>query len=120
MLTTMDLLTLIEEEKTIDIRQLAKRLDISILTLKQILTDLAEHELVEYNEKTGKLRLPSWLIEIDKEIEELAPATGAIILPRFQEIKIQDVAVGNFTRNDLELKVRLKAMSKEIAICDVC
>ena len=115
----MDLLTLIEEQKTIDIRKLAKKLDIPILTLKQILTDLTEHKLLEYNEKTEELRLPSWLIEIDKEIEELAPATGAIILPRFQEIKIQDVAVGNFTRNDLELKVRLKARSKEITICDL-
>jgi hypothetical protein len=74
---------------------------------------------LEYDEKTGRIRLPSWLIKIDKEVEELAPATGAIILPRFQEIKIQDVAVGNFTRNDLELKVRLKARSKEIAICDL-
>jgi hypothetical protein len=119
MLTTIDLLTLIEEQRTIDTRKLAKKLEIPILTLKQILTDLAEHKLVEYDEKTGKLRLPSWLIEIDKEIEELAPATGAIILPRFQEIKIQDVAIGNFTKNDLELRVRLKARFKEIAICDV-
>jgi hypothetical protein len=119
MLTTIDLLTLIEEQKTIDITQLAKKLEIPILNLKEILTEMTKHNLLEYNEKTGKLRLPSWLIEIDKEIEELAPATGAIILPRFQEIKIQDVDVGNFTKNDLELKIRLKAKSKEIAICDV-
>jgi hypothetical protein len=119
MLTTIDLLSFIEEQKTVDVRQLARKLEIPILDLKEILTDLTKHELLEYDEKTGRIKLPSWLIKVDKEIEEFAPATGAIILPRFQEIKIQDVAVGNFTRNDLELKVRLKARFKEIAICDV-
>ena len=60
------------------------------------------------------------MVSVDfKEIEELQPATGAIILPRYQELKIHDLTLGNFTRNDLELKVRLTARQKEIAICDV-
>jgi hypothetical protein len=119
MLSTIDMLSLIEEQKTIDIKQLAKKLEISAGSLKEILMDLAKYKLVEYNEKTGKIKLPDWLTKIDKEIEKLKPATGAIILPRYQEIKIQDITIGNFTKNDLDLKVRLKARFKEIAICDL-
>jgi len=113
------MLSLIEEQKTIDIKQLAKKLEIPLGNLKEILIDLTKYKLIEYNEKTGKIKLPNWLTKIDKEIEELKPATGAIILPRYQEIKIQEITIGNFTKNDLELKVRLKARLKEIAICDV-
>jgi len=119
MLSTIDILSFIEEQKTVDIKQLAKKLEIPLGNLKEILIDLARYKLIEYNEKTGKIKLPDWLTQIDREIEELKPATGAIILPRYQEIKIQDIAIGNFTKTDLELKVRLKARFKEIVICDV-
>jgi predicted transcriptional regulator len=112
------MLSLIEEQKTVDVKQLAKKLEIPLSSLKEILTGLAEHKLIEYNETTGKINLPNWLTKIDKEIEKLKPATGAIILPRYQEIKIQEITIGNFTKNDLELKVRLKARLREIAICD--
>lgn len=113
------MLSLIEEQKTVDVKQLAKKLEIPLSNLKEFLTGLAEHKLIEYNETTGKINLPNWLAKIGKEIEKLKPATGAIILPRYQEIKIQEITIGNFTKNDLELKVRLKARLREIAICDV-
>jgi len=119
MLNTIDILLLIEEQKTIDIKQLSEKLEIPLSNLKEILVDLAKYKLIEYNAKTGKIKLPNWLSNIDKEIEELKPATGAIILPRYQEIKIQDLIIGNFTKNDLELKVRLKARLKEIVICEL-
>jgi len=119
MLSTIDILSLIEEQKTVDVKQLSKKLEIPLSNLKQILIDLATYELIEYNEKTGKIKLPNWLTKIDREIKELKPATGAIILPRYQEIKVQDLAIGNFTKNDLELKVRLRARLKEITICDL-
>ena len=119
MLSTTDILSFIEEQKTVDIKQLAKKLEIPLGSLKEILTDLAKYKLVEYNEKTGEIKLSNWLAKIDKEIEKLKPAIGEIILPRYQEIKIQEISIGNFTKNDLELKVRLRARLKEIAICDV-
>jgi hypothetical protein len=119
MLSTIDILSLIEEQKTIDIKQLSKQLEIPLSDLKEILIDFAKYKLIEYNKKTGQIKLPNWLATIDREIEELKPATGVIILPRYQEIKIQDITIGNFTKNDLELKLRLKARLKEIAICDL-
>jgi predicted transcriptional regulator len=117
--STIAILSFIEEQKKVDIKQLAKKLEMPLGALKEILRDLVRYKLIEYNEKTGKINLPDWLTKIDREIEELKPATGAIILPRYQEIKIQDIAIGNFTKTDLELKVRLKARFKEIVICDV-
>ena len=117
--STIDLLSLIEEYKIMNVKQLARKLEIPLRDLKEVLMDLIEYKLVDYEEETGKVKLASWLNSINREINELKPSTGTIILPRYQEIMIQDVAVGNFTRNDLELKVRLKAGSKEIAICNL-
>jgi DNA-binding IclR family transcriptional regulator len=119
MLTAIDLLSIIEEQKMIEIRQLAGKLKIPASGIREILRDLARYKIVEFDEENGRAKLPTWLARIDREIEELAPAVGDVILPRFQEIEIEDVAIGNFTRNDLELKVRLKARRKEITICDV-
>jgi len=118
MLITIDILSIIEEQKSYDIKQLAKKLEIQLDQLEEIVMDLSKHNLIEYNPKTGKVRLPAWLVNIDKEIENIKPATGAIIIPKNEEIKIEDVTIGNFTKNDLELKIRLKAKLKEIAICD--
>jgi hypothetical protein len=116
--STIDILSLIEEQKTTDIKQLSKQLEIPPETLTQILLNLARYQLIECNEETGKINLPLWLTKLDHDIEKTKPATGTIILPRYQEVKIQDIAIGNFTKNDLELNVRLKAKLKEIVICD--
>jgi hypothetical protein len=119
MLSTVDILTLLEEHGTFDLKQLAKKLEMPLEQLEELVRTLSEHELLDYNPKTGKLKLPPWLANINKQIEELKPSTGAIIVPRYQEITVQDVTVGNFTKNDLELKVRFGPRLKEIAICDV-
>jgi hypothetical protein len=119
MLTTADLLTIIEEQKSIDIKKLAKKLEISPKSLHAILTNLCQHNIVEYDSKTGKVALPKWLLNINQKIEDEKAATGEIILPKYKEIRIQDVLIGNYTGNDLELKVRVKATMKEIAICPI-
>jgi len=119
MLTTADLLTIIEEQKSKSIKQLARETQISQEKLHLILTNLSQHNLLNYNPKTGKVTLPQWLVNINKKIEEEKPATGEIILPKYTEIKIEDILIGNYTGSDLELKVRLKAKQKEIAICNI-
>jgi|YelNatPaOPRAMG01_1025707.scaffolds.fasta_scaffold45624_2 hypothetical protein len=119
MLTTADLLAIIEEQKVKNIKKLAKEIEISQERLELILTDLSRHNLVEYDPITGKVMLPRWLLDINKEIEKEKPSTGEIILPKYKEIRIQDTLIGNYTTRDLELKLRLRAKLKEIAICDV-
>lgn len=117
MLTTADLLAIIEEKKSLNIKKLAKKLEISERSLHEILTNLQQNNLIEYDPKTGEVELPKWLIGINRKIETAKPATGQIILPRYKEIKIQDLLIGNYTKSDLELKIRLRAKQKEIAIC---
>lgn len=119
MLTTADLFTIIEDQGLLNVKRLAKKLEISQETLHEILTDLQKHGLVEYNPKTGNVNLPKWLTDINKKIETVKPAVGEIILPKYQEIKIQDLLIGNYTKDDLELKIRLRARRKEIAICTI-
>jgi hypothetical protein len=119
MQTAGDILTAIEEQKIYNVRQLAKNLDIQLKQLEDIIEDLSRHNLVDYNPRTGQVALPVWLVNINKKIENIRPATGEIILPKDQEIKIQDVTLGNFTKSDLELKIRLRPKRKEIAICEM-
>ncbi len=119
MLTTADLLSALEEPKTTNVKRLAKKLEVQPNELKEVLKTLSEHNIVKYDQKTGEVALPKWLINIDKKIESIKPAVGEIILPKFQEIRIQDITIGNYTRDDLELKIRLKAKQKEIAICNI-
>ena len=117
MLTTIDILSTIEEEDY-DAKRLAKRLGIQPNQLEKILKELTERNLIESNQQTGKVKLSQWLIDMNKAIENVRPATGTVILPRYQEIKLQDITVGNFTDHDVELNVRLTARQKEIAICE--
>jgi hypothetical protein len=117
MLTTADLLGIIEEKKSLNIKKLAKKLEISERSLHEILTNLQGNNLIEYNPNTGQITLPKWLMNINRKMEKAKPATGQIILPKYKEIKIQDLLIGNYTRSDLELKIRLRAKQKEIAIC---
>lgn len=119
MLSAADLLTTIAEEKLSNIKDLAKKLEISRETLQATIMDLQKHNLVEYDPKTGKVNLPKWLTQINRRMETAKPAAGEIILPKYQEIKIQDLIIGNYTKTDLELKIRLKAKQKEIAICTI-
>ncbi|MDH5754678.1 MAG: hypothetical protein OEY95_05700 [Candidatus Bathyarchaeota archaeon] len=117
--TTTDLLSIIEQEETPNINQLAKKLGIPIKQLEKILKDLSEHNLVEYNQQTGKVKPSPWLININQEIENIKPSTGTIILPKNQQIKLQDTTIENFTNTDLELNIRLTTKNKEIAICKI-
>lgn len=81
---------------------------------------MKRHNLIKYDSITGKVDLPVWLVNISKKFEAIKPTVGAIILPKYQEISIQDVTIGNFTENDIELKIRFKGKHKEIAICSIC
>jgi len=118
MLRTIDILSTIEEQEVYDVKYLAKKLQIPLEQLKEILMNMRRHSLIEYDPRTGKVMLPTWLISIEKRMEKMKPATGEMIIPKYQEIKIQDIIIGNYTKNDLELRLRLNAKLKEIAICD--
>jgi hypothetical protein len=117
MITATDILFEIEEKETYKIKDLAKRLEIPIDQLEKVLKNLSQINVAEYDPKKGIVRLSQWLVNLNGEIENIKPATGTIILPKNQTIKLQDVAIGNFTDEDIELNIRLATKQKEIAIC---
>ena len=119
MLNTTDILSIIQEQKIYDVKQLAKKLEIQVEQLEKILKDLMKHNLVQYNQQTGKVKTSTWLTNLKRKGEKTKPATGTLILPKNQEINIQDLTIGNFTQKDLELNIRLKAKAKEIAISEL-
>lgn len=119
MLSVVDILSLVEERKSITLGQLAKAFGIPPQRLNEILLDLSKHNLVDYDLESGMVKLPRWILQINEKFEEVKPATGTIILPRFQEIKIQDITIGNYTKEDVELNVRFRGKLKEIAICNL-
>jgi len=117
MLSTLDILAVMEEEESHSIRDLAKKLGIPQPQLERILRELTQKGVIEYDDKTKQARMPQWIANLDKEIEEIKPAVGTIILPKNQSIIVQDLTIGNLTDTDLELNVTLRARQKEIAIC---
>jgi len=119
MLSVIDILSLIEERKSITLKQLSKCFEIPLQRLDEILLDLSKHNLVDYNPESGTVKLPEWILQINDKFEEIKPATGTIILPKSQEIKIQDITIGNYTKEDVELNVRFRGKLKEIAICNL-
>jgi len=119
MSSSIDILLTIEEEENCNTKKLAKKLGISTNTLEQLLRELSEKNVVEYDPKSGRVKLSQWLINLNNQIEDTKPATGAIILPKNQELKLEDIILGNFTEADLELKIRFAAKQKEIAICEI-
>jgi predicted transcriptional regulator len=52
-----DLLSILEEEKSSNIKQLAKKSGIQVTQLEKILKDLSKHNIVEYNQQTGKIKM---------------------------------------------------------------
>ncbi len=119
MLSAAEILSAVEEEGRYKLETLAKKLQIPPKQLERILQDLSRHNLLEYDQKCGEVKLASWLAEINREMENLKPAVGTIILPKNQKINLQDIVIGNFTEQDLELNVRLNAKIKEIAISKI-
>jgi predicted transcriptional regulator len=119
MLSTLDILNLVEEEKRCNIKELARKLDIPEAQLSKILEDLSKKDIVQYDAENGKVALPKWIENLDREIEEIRPAVGTMILPKNQELTLQNLTIGNLTGIDLELNVTLGARRKEITICKV-
>jgi transcription initiation factor IIE alpha subunit len=119
MLSTTDILTIIEEQETINIKELTKKLQIPQEQVEKILKDLNKHNLVDYDTQTGETKLSQWLVNLNKTIENIKPSIATIILPKNQEIKIEDLTIGNFIGTDLELNLKIKGKQKEIAICKI-
>lgn len=116
MTTATDILFAMEEKENYTTKELVKKLAIPVDQLERILRGLSEVNLVEYDVHKGIVELSSWLANLNKEIKNIEPAVGTIILPKNQEVELQDIIIGNFTDKDIELAVRLSAKQKELSM----
>jgi hypothetical protein len=91
---------------------------VAMRALQEVIKTLERRNVLKYDSETEKITLPKWLSNINKKMEATKPTVGEIILPKYQEIQIQDIVIGNYTKEALALKIWIKAKIKEIAICE--
>jgi len=115
----MDLLEIIEKEEGSTVGVLARKLKIPREKLEKIIKELEKHEVLECDRETGMVRLAPWLMRIALEMKEIYPVTATIILPKDQQTRIGDLTLMNLTGADLELNLRFRIKSKEIAISKI-
>jgi len=116
---TTDILYCIEEKGKCNIKELSNNLQIPAEKLEKALTDLAKHDLIEYDRQTGEVKLSNWLAKIEELLEEAKPSVATIIIPKNQKIRIEEISIENYTDTDLEINMRLTGKRKEIAICKI-
>ncbi len=104
------------------LKQLSRRLPISLDQLAEISKSLAERGLIRYEEGSGLVKInPGWELLLSGEEEKVdhKPAFGTIIIPPRQSVKIQDVHITNATSLDVELWIKVCNKLMELAISKI-
>jgi len=105
--------------------EMAKTLEIPQNKLQQIITFLAENELIQHNPTTNQIKLnQNWktlyINQKEPNLQTQAPpettAVGTLIISPQKTLIIQCTRITNLTDNSLELEIRINKKLKEIAI----
>jgi len=105
--------------------EMAKTLEIPQNKLQQIITFLAENELIQHNPATNQIKLnQNWktlyINQKEPNPQTQAPsettAVGTLIISPQKTLIIQCTRITNLTDNSLELEIRINKKLKEIAI----
>jgi len=99
--------------------EIAAALEVPEAKLQQIITFLAESDLVQHNPATGQVKInENWksLLVDQKEAQPEATALGTIIIPPRQTLIIQCTRITNLTDSSLELEIRMDNRIREIVI----
>lgn len=99
--------------------QIASALEIPQDKLQQIVTFLAQSDLVEHNTATNQIKInQNWktLLTDQKELHSENTALGTIIVPPNQTLVIQCTRITNSTDASLELEIRMDNRIREIVI----
>lgn len=120
------LLALLEDNVWHNLDAIAHSLEIPENRLHQIVSLLAEIDLVQYNPATNQVKLDQkWKnVLIDQEektknTQSQAAAVGTIIIPPQKTLLIQCTRITNLTEASLELEIRINKKISEIAISNV-
>lgn len=113
------LLNLLSDNVWHNTDQIASALEIPQDKLQQIVTFLAQSDLVEHNTATNQIKInQNWktLLTDQKELHSENTALGTIIVPPNQTLVIQCTRITNSTDASLELEIRMDNRIREIVI----
>jgi hypothetical protein len=113
------LLNLLSDNVWHNTDQIASALEIPQDKLQQIVTFLAQSDLVEHNTATNQIKInQNWkaLLTDQKETQPENTALGTIIIPPNQTLVIQCTRITNSTDASLELEIRMDNRIREIVI----
>ena len=113
------LLNLLSDSVWHNTDQIASALEIPQDKLQQIVTFLAQSDLVEHNTATNQIKInQNWktLLTDQKETQPESTALGTIIIPPNQTLVIQCTRITNSTDTSLELEIRMDNRIREIVI----
>jgi len=113
------LLNLLSDNVWHNTDQIASALEIPQDKLQQIVTFLAQSDLVEHNTATNQIKMnQNWktLLTDQKETQPENTALGTIIIPQNQTLVIQCTRITNSTDASLELEIRMDNRIREIVI----
>jgi len=113
------LLNLLSDNVWHNIDQIASALEIPQDKLQQVVTFLAQSDVIEHNPATNQIKInQNWrtLLTDQKETQPETTALGTIIIPPTQTLVIQCTRVTNLTDASLELEIRMDSRIREIVI----
>jgi biotin operon repressor len=96
----------------------AEKLKVSVEDVADKVSRLSESGVLVYDEKTNRVKLSSWLLELEEKAEAAGKksAVGSIILPPEGQVSIQNIVISNFLDKSIELGIRTDTKLKEISI----
>jgi biotin operon repressor len=103
------------------VKNVAEKLNVSVEDVTEEATTLSESGVLIYDEKTNKVKLSPWLLELEEKAEAAATkfAVGSIILPPEGQVAIQNIVISNFLDKPVELGIRTDTKLREISISKV-
>jgi len=113
------LLNLLSDNVWHNADQIASALEIPQDKLQQVITFLAQSDVVQHNPATNQIKInQNWktLLIDQKETRPEAIALGTIIIPPQQTLVIQCTRITNLTDASLELEIRMDNRIREIVI----
>jgi hypothetical protein len=109
---------LLKDETWHSTKEIAEKRNLTIEQITRTARTLAQQNLIQYNEKTGWLKInPEYKVLLtEEEKPPHKPAIGSIILPAKETITIQDIVVTNITDTNLELLIKTCKKQTKLAI----
>jgi hypothetical protein len=100
------------------LKDVAESLKASVEDVTDEVNTLSETGVLVYDEKSNKVKLSQWLIELEEKAKaaEKKCAVGSIILPPEGQVSIQNIVISNFLDKPLELGIRTDTRLREISI----